>query len=107
MLKYYKDAFNTCDAAIITVSFILFFAGVAARGLAVLRLLRLLRLIIVLRKASSNNRKRKKEFATVLEESLDILRQIAALKKLNKTQRRELNWVLSTIIDNTLYEVNL
>ena len=74
MLKYYKDAFNTCDAAIITVSFILFFAGVAARGLAVLRLLRLLRLIIVLRKASSNKRKRKKEFSTVPDESLDILR---------------------------------
>lgn len=105
---FFLDPFNIFDTTIVVLSFSLFFVGVSAGGLAVLRLMRLLRLLVVYRKVnSSNKRKPRGKFATALEEALFILRDLRSMKKLTAKQKKELSWTINIIESSKLYEVNL
>lgn len=105
-IKYYSDPFNIFDTLIVLASFIIFFFQFNAKGLAVLRLLRLVRLIIVLRKVSVNKRN-SSGYATALEETLAILKILKNEKKLNFRQKKELGWVIEVIENNKLYDVSM
>lgn len=105
---FFIDPFNVFDTTIVVLSFSLFFVGVSAGGLAVLRLMRLLRLLVVFRKVNaSNKRKPRGKFVTALEEALFILRDLRSIKKLTAKQKKELSWSINIIESNKLYEVNL
>lgn len=104
--RYYSDPFNIFDTLIVLASFIIFFFQFNARGLAVLRLLRLIRLIIVLRKVSANKRN-SSGYATALEETLAILKMLKTEKKLNFRQKKELGWAIEVIENNKLYDVSM
>jgi len=105
---YFVDWFNSFDATIVSVSFVIFFIeGIESRGLAALRLLRLARLVIVLRKVSSSKRKSKGEFNTALEEVIFILNQVKLIKKLPLKVKKELVWAIDLIESNKLYEVSM
>lgn len=105
-LGYYKDYFNVFDTIIVLVSFIMFFVGQNTKGLAVLRLLRLVRLVIVLRKVSVTKRNNS-GYATALEETLAILKTLKSEKKLNFRQKKELTWAIEIIESNKLYDVSI
>jgi hypothetical protein len=106
--SYYFDIFNFFDTAIVLVSFIMFFLGIAARGLAVLRLLRLVRLIVVLKKVSAkSNRKPNKKYVTALQEAVEILKATKQIKKLPLRQKKELQWAIEIIENYKLYEVTM
>ena len=105
-IKYFIDWFNIFDFGIVSVSFILFFVGQNTKGLAVLRLLRLVRLLIVLRKVTITKRANS-EYATALEETLAILKILKSEKKLNFRQKKELGWVVDIIENNKLYDVSM
>ena len=105
---FFLDPFNIFDTTIVVLSFCLFFVGVSAGGLAVLRLMRLLRLLVVFRKVNnSSKRKSRGKFTTALEEALFILRDLRSIKKLTAKQKKELSWTINIIETNKLYEVNL
>ena len=105
---FFADPFNIFDTTIVVLSFSLFFVGVSAGGLAVLRLMRLLRLVVVFRKVNaSGKRKPRGKFSTALEEALFILRDIRSIKKLTPKQKKELSWTINIIENNKLYEVNI
>lgn len=107
-LPYFLDGFNTFDAVVVIVSFAMFFVGIAARGLAALRLLRLVRLVIILRKVSaSSKRKSKNNFSTAAEESVFILKQVRQFKKLTFRQKKELVWAIDVISTEKLYELTM
>ena len=84
----------------------MYFIGQTAQGLAVLRLLRLVRLIIVLRKVTVIKRVNS-GYATALEETLAILKMLKSEKKLNFRQKKELGWAIEIIENNKLYDVSL
>jgi hypothetical protein len=104
--QFYADVFNVFDTIVVLASFIIFFLQFSARGLAVLRLLRLVRLIIVLRKVSANKRANN-GYATALEETLAILKNLKNEKKLNFRQKKELGWAIEVIENNKLYDVSM
>ena len=103
---FYSDPFNIFDTLVVLVSFIIFFFQLNARGLAVLRLLRLVRLIIVLRKVSTSKRANS-GYATALEETLAILKTLKSEKKLSFRQKKELGWAIDVIENNKLYDVTM
>jgi hypothetical protein len=105
-IKFYSDYFNIFDTAIVAVSFVMYFVGQNTKGLAVLRLLRLVRLLIVLRKVSVNKRN-SSGYATALEETLAILKTLKNEKKLNSRQKKELGWAIEIIENNKLYDVSI
>lgn len=104
--KYFFDWFNIFDACIVIVSFVLYFVGQNTKGLAVLRLLRLVRLVIVLRKVT-NTKRSNSGYATALEETLAILKVLKSEKKLNFRQKKELGWAIDIIENNKLYDVSI
>eukprot|EP00359_Climacostomum_virens_P005920 CAMPEP_0204903912 /NCGR_PEP_ID=MMETSP1397-20131031/4558_1 /ASSEMBLY_ACC=CAM_ASM_000891 /TAXON_ID=49980 /ORGANISM="Climacostomum Climacostomum virens, Strain Stock W-24" /LENGTH=879 /DNA_ID=CAMNT_0052072627 /DNA_START=171 /DNA_END=2810 /DNA_ORIENTATION=+ len=107
-ISYFADGFNTFDFIVVLVSFIMFFLGIAARGLAALRLLRLVRLVIILRKVSAKTkRKSKNNFSTAAEESVYILKQVRQFKKLTFRQKKELVWAIDIIATEKLYELTM
>ena len=105
-LKHFYDYFNLFDFAIVSVSFIMFFIGLNSKGLAVLRLLRLARLVIVLRKVVTTKRINS-GYATALEETLAILKTLKSEKKLSFRQKKELGWAIEVIENNKLYDVTI
>jgi hypothetical protein len=107
-ISYFADPFNSFDCVVVLVSFIMFFIGIAARGLAALRLLRLVRLVIILRKVSASGKhKSKNKFATAAEESVFILKQARQIKKLTFRQKKELVWAIDIISSDKLYELTM
>lgn len=105
-IKHFYDYFNVFDASIVSVSFIMYFVGQNTKGLAVLRLLRLVRLIIVLRKVAVTKRVTS-NYATALEETLAILKNLKSEKKLSYRQKKELGWAIEIIENNKLYDVSI
>lgn len=106
-LKQFADFFNIFDAVIVSVSFILYFVGLSAKGLSALRLLRLVRLVLVLRKVTANPKRKNDVFSTTLEETLAILKNLRAQKKLNFKQKKDLIWAIGIIESGKLYDVTI
>jgi len=93
------DKFNLLDALIVTVSFVLNIIGIVAKGLGVLRLIRVG--VITVRKITG------KETFDPEGGVMKIMRELEQLPQLSPALRAECTWAIEIIENNKLYDINL
>lgn len=105
--RYYQDIWNSLDAVIVIGSYIIGLI-IQINGLAVLRLLRLLRLVVVLRKVSANTKRKKAEqFASIVDEVIFILKQLSKTKKMPNQMKKGIKEGVEIIESNKIDEVQI
>jgi len=110
--EYVFNIWNVFDATVIILSVIakggLFFDG----NLSMLRLLRILRLVVLLRKGQSSDRRKKQNrgvlnFSSPVERVLDCFSEIKETKGLTVMQKDQLDWASDVIAQNKLFQINV
>lgn len=110
--KYFFDLWNVFDATIIIVSFVFTFVEIPGKqGVFVLRLMRLLRLVLILRKAAKKASPRRPPgtgpaLTSPIERVLSLVRDVSELKKgVTPKDKENLEWVQDVISSNKLYSI--
>ena len=100
------DLFNAFDAAVVIISEVLNIMGIIAKGLGVLRLLRVV--VITIRKITGNQSKlrHKAKMANPVESVIKILQAITEAKDLSNSIKKEAKWAIDIIESNKLYDLN-
>lgn len=100
------DAFNCFDASIVFISEILNIMGIIAKGLGVLRLIRVI--VITIRKITGNQSKLRHQSKNInpVESMIKILLQICDQRELSQAVKKEAKWAIEIIESNKLYELN-
>ena len=105
-LNYLKDIFNLFDAIIVVISFSLNLLGIIAKGLGVLRLIRVV--VITIRKITGNQSKLRHQSKNInpVESVISILQQICELNEISFSIKKEARWCIEIIETNKLYDLN-
>ena len=105
-LMFLLDLFNAFDAAVVIISEVLNIMGIIAKGLGVLRLLRVV--VITIRKITGNQSKlrHKAKMANPVESVIKILQAITEAKDLSNSIKKEAKWAIDIIESNKLYDLN-
>jgi len=101
------DVFNAFDATIVIISEVLNIIGIIAKGLEVLRLIRVV--VITVRKITGNQSKlrhQSKNINPVESVCIKILQAIIDSKELSVSVKKEAKWAMEIIESNKLYELN-
>lgn len=93
------DKFNLLDAFIVILSFILNLSGIVAKGLGVLRLIRVG--VITVRRITG------KETIDPEGEVMKIMKKIEQLPHLSTSLKDKCTWAIEMIENNKLYDINL
>lgn len=103
---YLFDVFNAFDAVIVIISEVLNIIGIIAKGLGVLRLIRVV--VITIRKITGNNSKLRHQSKNInpVESVIKILQVIIELRELSQSVKKEAKWAIEIIESNKLYELN-
>jgi len=104
---YLADFFNAFDAAIVAVSEVLNLMGIIAKGLGVLRLIRVV--VITIRKITGNQSKLRhaSKNNNPVDSVIKILHQLQELPEISNTIRKEARFAIGIIESNKLYELNI
>ena len=104
---YLLDKFNAFDATIVFVSVYLNFLGVQAKGLGVLRLLRVV--VITIRKITGNQSKLRHQSKNnnPIDSVIQILTQLHDLPEISNSIKKEARFAISIIESNRLYDLNI
>jgi len=105
-LMFLLDLFNAFDAIVVIASEVLNLMGIIAKGLGVLRLLRVV--VITIRKITGNQSKlrHKAKMANPVESVIKILQAITEAKDLSNSIKKEAKWAIDIIESNKLYDLN-
>lgn len=103
---YLWDVFNTFDAVVVIISEVLNIMGIIARGLGVLRLVRVV--VITIRRITGNTSKLRHASNNLnpIESVIKILHQIQNLKSISSSIKKEAKWATEIIESSKLYEIN-
>ena len=101
------DAFNTFDAIIVGLSWILMIFGITAKGLGVLRLIRVV--VIIIRSITDNKSKLRHQSKNnnPLDSVIKILNQLQNLPEVSNSVRKEAKQAINIIESNKLYDLNI
>jgi hypothetical protein len=101
------DFFNSFDAAIVMLSEILNLMGVVAKGLGVLRLIRVV--VITIRKITGNQSKLRHQAKNnnPVDSVIKMLQQLIELPEISNSIRKEAKFAMEVIESNKLYELNI
>ena len=104
---FLRDFFNGFDAAIVTISYIFSIIGITAKGLAVLRLIRVV--VITIRKITGNTSKLRhaSKNQNPVDSVIKILQQVQSLPEISNAIKKEAKFAIEIIESNKLYELNL
>ncbi|OMJ67417.1 hypothetical protein SteCoe_35440 [Stentor coeruleus] len=106
---YIFELWNLLDAAIVLTSFAFSVNHTQVKGIAVLRLLRLIRVIIVMRRVSESKKKllmlktQNQSVSSNVTRVLDLLEEILKEKTLTRENRNDLSWIIGQIQSRKLY----
>ena len=105
-LMFLMDAFNAFDATVVIISEVLNILGIVAKGLGVLRLLRVV--VITIRKITGNQSKlrHQNKMNNPVESVIKVLRDVMNSKELPNSIKKEAKWAMEIIEANKLYELN-
>lgn len=100
------DVFNAFDAIVVIISEIFNILGIVAKGLGVLRLLRVV--VITIRKITGNTSKLRHQSKNInpVESVIKILQAIIEAKELSNSVKKEARWAIELIESNKLYQLN-
>ena len=101
------DAFNTFDAIIVFLSWVLMLFGITAKGLGVLRLIRVV--VIIIRSITDNKSKLRHQSKNnnPLDSVIKILNQLQSLPEVTNSVRKEAKQAVNIIESNKLYDLNI
>lgn len=104
---YFVDFFNCFDAIIVLVSEILNLMGIVAKGLGVLRLIRVV--VITVRKITGNQSKLRHQSKNnnPVDSVIKILQQLQELPEISNNIKKEARFAIEIIESNKLYELNI
>lgn len=105
-LMFLLDMFNAFDAFVVIISEVLNLMGIVAKGLGVLRLLRVV--VITIRKITGHQSKlrHKAKLANPVDSVIKILQAITEAKDLSNSIKKEAKWAIDIIESNKLYDLN-
>ena len=105
-LMFLFDVFNAFDAAVVIISEVLNILGIVAKGLGVLRLLRVV--VITIRKITGNQSKfrHQAKMNNPVESVIKILKSIVDSKDFNNAIKKEAKQAIDIIEANKLYDLN-
>ena len=110
---YLCDTWNFVDATVVTISFVFSIVGLNFKGVGVLRLLRLIRVIIVMRKVSQSKkklqqlRKENKGVDSNVPRVLDLLEELSNEKIITRALKQDLPWLIDLVQSRKLYTITL
>jgi hypothetical protein len=106
-LSYFFDFFNCFDAIIVVISQILNLMGIVAKGLGVLRLIRVV--VITVRKITGNQSKLRHQSKNnnPVDSVIKILQQLMDLPDISNNVKKEAKFAIEIIESNKLYELNI
>ena len=101
------DAFNTFDAIIVFLSWVLMLWGITAKGLGVLRLIRVV--VIIIRSITDKKSKLRHQSKNnnPLDSVIKILNQLQTLPDVANSVKKEAKQAIKIIESNKLYELNM
>ena len=104
---FLRDFFNGFDAAIVTISYLFNIIGITAKGLAVLRLIRVV--VITIRKITGNTSKLRhaSKNQNPVDAVIKILQQLQNLPDISNALKKEAKFAIEIIESNKLYDLNL
>jgi hypothetical protein len=104
---FLADFFNGFDAVIVITSEVFNIMQITAKGLGVLRLIRVV--VITIRKITGNQSKlrHQSKINNPVDSVLKILQQLHDLPELSKNNKKEAKFAIGIIESNKLYELNL
>ena len=104
---YLSDKFNAFDAAIVFISVAFNMRGLKAKGLGVLRLLRVV--VITIRKITGNTSKlrHQSKINNPIESVIQILNQLHDLPEISNSIKKEARFAINIIESNKLYDLNM
>ena len=109
---YIMDVWNFADATVVIISTIFKFMKLDSEQVKVLRILRLLRFVLVLRKASAEKKRphhggQGLQFSSPVERVLEIFREIQEIKSISTSMRDQVKWASDIISSNKLYSISV
>ncbi|KAF4655540.1 hypothetical protein FOL47_009398 [Perkinsus chesapeaki] len=113
-LDFWLDPWNLVDNVVVIASFVVAVMAAEMKGLGLLRLLKLLRIMVVIRKVSEGRKKLKelktKSSVTVgsyVDKVLELIEELQSAKYIPPHLKDDLDWVKDVIVSNKLYEVSI
>lgn len=105
-LMFLLDIFNAFDAFVVIISEVLNLMGIIAKGLGVLRLLRVV--VITIRKITGGpvRLRHKAKLANPVDSVIKILQAITEAKDLSNSIKKEAKWAIDIIESNKLYDLS-
>jgi hypothetical protein len=113
MWTHLCDKLNIIDAIVILVSFIFSLINLNIKGIGVLRLLRLIRVIIFMRKVSEKKKQyldliqQDKGVSTNVPRVLGILEELLADKGIPRSVKQDITWVTELIKNRKIYTTSM
>jgi len=109
---YLQDPWQFVDTTVVVVSFAFTFQSDTNKTIGMLRLLRLLRLVLVLRKAQADTKRPRAahaglSFTTPVDRVMETLKEVQGLKKLPQSLKEKVQWCNEIIVTNKLYDINI
>ena len=104
---FLMDPFNTFDAIIVFLSWILMIFGITAKGLGVLRLIRVV--VIIMRSITDTKSKlrHQSKLNNPLESVIKILNQLQSVPDISNHVKKEAKQACKIIESNKLYDLNI
>lgn len=113
MWEHICDKLNFLDAVIIIISFVFSLISLDIKGIGVLRLLRLIRVIIFMRKASEKKKmyleliQQDKGVSTNVPRVINILEELIADKVVPRSMKQDISWVAELIKSRKIYTTSM
>ena len=104
---FLMDLFNTFDAIIVFLSWILMIFGITAKGLGVLRLIRVVVIIIRSITDSKSKLRHQSKNNNPLESVIKILNQLQSVPDISNSVKKEAKQACKIIESNKLYDLNI
>lgn len=107
--SYIFEIWNMIDAVIVLVSFVFSVNHNQVKGIAILRLLRLIRVLIIMRRVSESKKKllmlktQNQSVSSNVTRVLDLLEEISKEKTLTRENKTDLSWIIGQIQSRKLY----
>ncbi len=107
--EYYANNWNVIDTLVVVVSFAFSVMNMQIKGIGVLRLLRLIRVIIVMRRMSESKKKlmllrrNNQGVSSNVPRVLDLLEEIRKDQSISRTTKQDLAWIVDLIQNKKIY----
>ena len=107
--EFLLDPWNFLDTVVVLVSFVFSIMRLEVKGIAILRLLRLVRVVIAMRRVSEGKKKllllrnQDQSVSSNVTKVLDILEEIQGEKFVSRNEKQDLAWIIDLVQTRKLY----